>query len=206
MLLPVVTVRWGDDGAGSIHCRRRIEGRVPTQGGRSMRGAPFRWAHELLMSFQQIAVGAPADPGRALSPAPDRKAQVKYDGDILHIIKQYPGCNDARVLAFLRARVHWFGRGTLIHKVFRPSLSTVHAAGRRLEMAGKIKTKVDDSQHHQMLRFYPNTPVWAGVMLSCEIKPPCHFERQMNIELEPGSRSCIAMPLSQSSSGLQPPS
>jgi hypothetical protein len=138
ILLPVVTMRWGDDG-----------------------GASLRWAQELLMSFQQISVEAPANLGRALSPAPDRKARVKYDADVLHIIKQYPGCNDARVLAFLRARVHWFGRGTLIHNVFRPSLSTVHADGRRLEIAGKIKTKVDLSQHRRMLRFYPNNPLWA---------------------------------------------
>ena len=142
MLLPVVTVRWEDDGAGSIHCRRGIEGR-------------------LLMSSQQVRVGALANAGRALSPAPDRKGQVKYDGDILHIIEQYPGCNDAHVLAFLCARVYWFGRGTLIHKIFSPSLSTVHAAGRRLEVAGKIKTKVDHSQQRHLLRFYPNTPIWA---------------------------------------------
>jgi hypothetical protein len=134
---------------------------VPTQGGRSTRGTSLRLTQELLMSFQQVAVGALANAGRALSPAPDRKGQVKYDGDVLHIIEQYPGCNDAHVLAFLRERVHWFGRGTLIHKVFRPSLSTVHAAGRRLEVAGKIKTKVDHSQHHQLLRFHPNTPLWA---------------------------------------------
>jgi hypothetical protein len=113
------------------------------------------------MSFQQIAVGAPANAGRALGPAPDRTAYVKYDGDILHIIKQYPGCHDARILAFVRARVHWIGRGTLIHKVFRPSLSTVHAAARRLEIAGKITTKVDHSQHHQILRFYPTNPLWV---------------------------------------------
>jgi hypothetical protein len=142
MLLPVLTAGWEDDGAGSIHCRQRIEGRQ-------------------LMSLQQVALGTLANAGRALSPAADRKGQVKYDGDILHIIEQYPGCDDAHVLAFLCARVHWFGRGTLIHKVFSPSLSTVRAAGRRLEVAGKIKAKVDHSQHHQLLRFYPNTPVWA---------------------------------------------
>lgn len=127
-----------------------------------MSGARLRWAQQLLMSFQQIAAGAPADAGRELSAAPDRKAQVKYDDDVLHIIKQYPGCNDAGVLAFLRARVRWFGRGTLIHKLFRPSLGVVHAAGHRLEIAGKIKTKVDHSQQQQqMLRFYPNNPLWA---------------------------------------------
>ena len=125
-----------------------------------MRGASVRWAQELLLSFHQVAVG-PASSGRALDPAPDRAARAKYDGEVLHIIKQYPGCNDARVLAFLRARVHWFGRGTLIHKVFRPSLGTVHAAGRRLEIAGKIKIKVDQSHHHRMLRFYPNNRIWA---------------------------------------------
>ena len=86
---------------------------------------------------------------------------MKYDRDILHIIEQYPGCDDARVLAFLRARVHWFGRGTLIHSVFRPSLSTVHAAGRRLKAAGKINSKVDHSEHRQLLWFYPNTLIWA---------------------------------------------
>ena len=143
MLLPVVTVRWEDDGAGSIHCRRGIEGR-------------------LLMSSQQVRVGALANAGRALSPAPDRKGQVKYDGDILHIIKQYPGCDDAQVLAFLRTRVHWFGRGTLIHRIFRPSLRTVHAAGRRLETAGKVRIKADPSQRPQSLRFYPNNPFWAA--------------------------------------------
>jgi hypothetical protein len=142
MVLPVLTEGSEDDGAGGIHCRQRIEERR-------------------LMGFQQVAVGTPANAGRVLSSAPDRKGQVKYDGDILHIIEQYPGCDDAHVLAFLRARVHWFGRGTLIHKVFSPSLSTVHAAVRRLEVAGKIKLKVDHSQHHQLLRFYPNTAVWA---------------------------------------------
>ena len=129
----------------------------------------LRWAQELLTSVQQIAAGSPAEAGRAVSGTPERKARVKddatydakYDGDILHIIKQYPGCSDGRVLAFLRARAHWFGRGTLIHKVFRPSLSTVHAAGRRLELAGMIKTKVDHSEHHQALRFYPNNRLWA---------------------------------------------
>jgi hypothetical protein len=121
----------------------------------------LRWAQELLTSFQEIAVGTPENAGRAFSPAPDRKAQPKYDGDILHIVQQYPGCHDARVLAFLRSRVHWFGRGTLFNKVFRPSLGTVHAAGRRLEIAGMIKTKVDRSEHRQMLRFYPNNRMWA---------------------------------------------
>jgi hypothetical protein len=125
-----------------------------------MRVASVRRAQELLATFQQISVEAPANLARAPSPAPDRKALVKYDGDILHIIKQYPGCSDSRVLAFLRARVHWFGRGTLINKVFQPSLGTVHAAGRRLEIAGEIKTKVDRSQPPQALRFYPNNPLW----------------------------------------------
>jgi hypothetical protein len=128
---------------GSIRDRRRAEGR-------------------LSMSVQDVVVGSLANAGRVLSPAADRKGHVKYDSDVLHIIEQYPGCNDAHVLAFLWERVHWFGRGTLIHKVFRPSLSTVRAAGRRLEVAGKIKTKVDRSQHHPLLWFRPNTPVWAN--------------------------------------------
>ena len=123
------------------------------------------------MSLQQVAVGTLANAGRALSPAAHRQDQVKYDGDILHIIKQYPGCDDAHVLAFLYARVHWFGRGTLIHKVFRPSLGTVHAAGRRLEAAGKIKTRGDHAQHHEALRFYPNTPLWARQLGSPPIVP-----------------------------------
>ena len=126
-----------------------------------MRGASLRWAQELLTSFEQIAVWPPAKAGRALSRAPDRKPQVKYDGQVLHIVEQYPGCNDACVLAFLRTRVHWFGRDTLVDKIFRPSLATIHAAGRRLEVAGKIKIKVDRSSHRQGLRFYPNNPVWA---------------------------------------------
>jgi hypothetical protein len=125
----------------------------------------LRWTQELLTSFLQVAVGALANADPLLSPAPDRKWQVKYDRDILHIIEQYPGCNDARILAFLRARVHWFGRGTLIHNVFRPSLSTVHAAGRRLKAAGKIKSKADHSAQHRALRFYPNTNVWADTQL-----------------------------------------
>lgn len=102
----------------------------------------------------------PAASGPALSPVSDRKAQANYDADVLHIIKQYPGCNDERVLAFLRARVHWFGRGTVIHRIFGPSLRTVHAAGRRLEIAGEIKTRVDQPQQ-QTLRFYPNNRLWA---------------------------------------------
>jgi hypothetical protein len=129
-----------------------------------MRGASLRWAQELLTGSQQVSVGAPSHAGRALSRAPDRKARAKYDGDVLHIIKQYPGCNDASVLAFLRARVHWFGRGTLIHNVCRPSLGTVHAAGRRLELAGNIKIRVDRSQQRDMLRFYPNSPFWAAAL------------------------------------------
>src|SRR5690242_18122304 len=125
-----------------------------------MRVASLRWAQELLSGFQQISVEGPASLARALSLAPDRKALAKYDGDILHIIKQYPGCSDVQVLAFLRARVHWVGRGTLVSKVFQPSLGTVHAAGRRLELAGEIKTGVDRSQHRQALRLYPNNPLW----------------------------------------------
>jgi hypothetical protein len=118
------------------------------------------------MSFQHISVWTPAKGVRDLGHAPDRNAPARHDGDILHIIKQYPGCNDAQVLAFLRARVHWFGRGTLIDKVFRPSLRTVHTAGRRLETAGEIKIKADESQHPQMLRFYPNNPFWAAAWRS----------------------------------------
>ncbi len=126
-----------------------------------MRVASSRWAQVLLTGCQQMSVEAPAHLARALSLAPDRKAVLKYDRAILHIIEQYPGCNDAHILAFLRARVHWFGRGTLIHNVFRPSLGTVHAAGRRLEIAGKIMTKLDRSPHGQALRFYPNNPLWS---------------------------------------------
>jgi len=121
----------------------------------------WRWVHELLTSVQPIVAEAPADAGRALSLVPDRNAQPKYDGDILHIIKQYPGSSDARVLAFLRTRAHWFGRGTLLNKIFRPSLGTIHAAGRRLEAAGMIKTKVDPAEPRRLLRFYPNNRLWA---------------------------------------------
>ena len=135
-----------------------------------MMGASLRWAQELLTSVQRVSVEAPANPGRAVSRAPDRQAdrqthvkqaRATYDGDILHIIKQYPGCDDAYALAFLRARVRWFGRGTLIDGVFRPSLSTVRAAGRRLEIAGEIKVKVERSQQREALRFYPNNPLWS---------------------------------------------
>jgi hypothetical protein len=114
------------------------------------------------MSVEQISVGAPADLVRDLRHVPDPRAPARYDGDILHIIKQYPGCDDAQVLAFLRARVHWFGRDTLIHKLFRPSLRTVHSAGRRLESAGKIRVRADQSQHPGLLRFYPDNPFWAA--------------------------------------------
>jgi len=114
------------------------------------------------LSLQQISVGSPASLVRDLRSAADRKAPARYDGDILHIIKQYPGCDDAQVLAFLRARVDWFGRGTLIDKVFRPSLRTVHMAARRLESAGQIKIKADRPQQPQMLRLYPNNPFWAA--------------------------------------------
>src|SRR6185503_14226425 len=117
------------DCAMGIHCRRRVVDAFRGRSDDSMRVASLRRAHELLTGFQQISVEAPATAARALSAAPDRKAVVKYEGDVLHIIKQYPGCSDAQVLAFLRARVHWFGRGTLLDKVFRPSLATVHAAG-----------------------------------------------------------------------------
>lgn len=130
-----------------------------------MMGASLRWAQELLASVQHSAVEAPANPGRAISRTPDRQARVtqaraRYDGDILHIIKQYPGCDDAYVLGFLRTRVHWFGRGTLIDGVFAPSLGTVHAAGHRLESAGEIKIKAEPSQQREALRFYPNNPLW----------------------------------------------
>ena len=126
-------------------------------------GATLTCGQELLLSLQQISPSAPAIAGRALSPVPT--AEVKYDGDVLHIIKQYPGCDDERVLRILRTRVPWFGRGTLIGKIFRPSLGTVHAAGRRLEGTGEIKTRVDRSAGRQELRFYPNNPVWADLGL-----------------------------------------
>jgi hypothetical protein len=106
---------------------------------------------------------SPAITSRVLSPV--RTAQAKYDGDVLHITMQYPGCDDGRVLGILRARVVWFGRGTLLDRIFAPSLRTVHAAGRRLESAGKIKSKVDQSEDRQVLRFYPNNPVWADPTL-----------------------------------------
>jgi hypothetical protein len=124
-----------------------------------MRVASSRWAQELQTSFRQASVETPSQRARAAGSAADRKARVTYDHDILHIIEQYPGCTDVRVLAFLRARVHWFGRGTLIDKFFRPSLATVHAAARRLERAGSIKTKADGSPH-QAFRLYPNNPLW----------------------------------------------
>jgi len=96
-------------------------------------------------------------------PAPEhRKSLAQYDGAVLHIIQQYPGCDDARILAFLRTRVDWFGRGTMIDKLFRPSLRTVHAAVHRLEIAGEIKTNAQQSHRGNMLRFFPNVPIWPG--------------------------------------------
>src|SRR6202012_932312 len=98
----------------SIRSRRSAGERVPGQS--SMRVASSRLAQDLLAGFQQASVEtreAPARPASALGSAADRKARVKYDADVLHIIEQYPGCSDARVLAFLRDRVRWFGRGTL---------------------------------------------------------------------------------------------
>jgi len=114
-----------------------------------------------MTSVEQIAVWPAATIGRALEPAPGCKPQVKYDRHVLHIVEQYPGCQEARVLAFLLTRVQWFGRDTLIDRIFRPSLATVRAAGRRLEAAGKIKIAEDKSSQRETLRFYPNTPVWA---------------------------------------------
>jgi hypothetical protein len=125
-----------------------------------MRVASLRWAQGLLAGFQQRPVEGAVRLVRALSAAPDRTALTKYDGDILHIIKQYPGCSDVQVLAFLCARVHWIGRGTFINRIFQPSLDAVHAAGRRLEIAGEIKIRVDRSQHRDALRHYPNNPLW----------------------------------------------
>jgi hypothetical protein len=93
-----------------------------------------------------------------------RTAQAKYDEDILHIIKQYPGSDDERVLRVLRARVPWLGQGTLLDKIFRPSLRTIHAVGRRLERTGKIKTRRDQSEERQALCFYPNNPPWANLI------------------------------------------
>lgn len=96
-------------------------------------------------------------------PAPEpRKSLAQYDGAVLHIIQQYPGCDDARILAFLRTRVDWFGRGTMIDKLFRPSLRTVRAAVHRLEAAGEIKTSVQQSHPGHVLQFFPNVPIWPG--------------------------------------------
>jgi len=140
---------------------------VDVSSGASRRTAAAAWGatlargQELLLTLQHISLGPPAIAGRALGPG--RTAQVKYDGDILHIIKQYPGCDDVGVLGVLRARVPWFGHGTLLHKIFRPSLSTIHAAGRRLESTGEIKTKVDQLGGRQVLRFYPNNPPWINL-------------------------------------------
>jgi hypothetical protein len=130
-----------------------------------MMGASLRWAQELLTSVQHGSVEAPAHLAGLIGRVTDRQAGVKqarakHDGDILHIIKQYPGCDDACVLAFLRTRVHWFGRGTLIDGVFAPSLGTVHAAGRRLESAGEIKVRAEGAEPREALRFYPNNPLW----------------------------------------------
>ncbi|HLH87234.1 MAG TPA: hypothetical protein VKX28_02145 [Xanthobacteraceae bacterium] len=132
-----------------------------------MMGASLRWAQELLTSVQPVSVKGPAHPDRAVGRASGPRASVKqarakYDGDILHIIMQYPGCDDAYVLAFLRTRVHWFGRGTLIDSFFAPSLGAVHAAGRRLETAGEIKIKAEPSPQREALRFYPNNPLWPA--------------------------------------------
>jgi hypothetical protein len=97
-----------------------------------------------------------------MSASEPRKNLARHDGAVLHIIQQYPGCNDARILAFLRTRVHWFGRGTMVDKLFQPSLRTVKRAVHRLEVAGEIKTNVQQSHEGQMLRFFPNVPIWPG--------------------------------------------
>ena len=136
-------------------------------GARSIRTASTL-ARGLLISFQQVLfqqvlAAPPADLPRARMPAPEpRKSLARCDGAVLHIIQQYPGCSDARILAFLRTRIHWFGRGTMVGKLFRPSLRTIHAAVRRLEVAGEIKTNVQESHRGHTLRFFPNVPIWPG--------------------------------------------
>jgi hypothetical protein len=138
-------------------------GRVPRRSNPSVMSTASRRARALLSSFQQFLVDPPADVGRARSAKPERGSSlVKYDCDVLHIIQQYPGCNQAHILAFLRARVHWFGRGTMIDKLLRPSLGAVQAAVRRLEIAGKIKSYVQPLHNGPLLRFYPNNPIWPG--------------------------------------------
>jgi hypothetical protein len=133
-------------------------GRAPSRSGNAS-----RLARGLLTSFQKILVEPPADLRRARTAAPEsRKGLAKHDAAVLHIIRQYPGCNDARILAFLRTRVDWFGRGTMVDKLFRPSLRTVQAAVHRLEVAGEIKTDVQQSHRGHMLRFFPNVPIWPG--------------------------------------------
>jgi len=124
-------------------------------------GTAARLARGLLTSLQQIPVEPPAGLRRA-GPAAPAKSLAKHDGAVLHIIQQYPGCDDARVLAFLRTRVHWFGRGTMVDKLFRPSLRTIQAAVHRLEAAGEIKTNAQQSHRGRMLRFFPNVPIWPG--------------------------------------------
>jgi hypothetical protein len=138
-------------------------GRAPSRNGaRSIRTAS-RLARELLISFQQVLAAPPANLPSARIPAPEpRKSLAKCDGAVLHIIQQYPGCNDARILAFLRTRIHWLGRGTMVGKLFRPSLRTIHAAVHRLEVAGEIKTNVQESHRGHTLLFFPNVPIWPG--------------------------------------------
>ncbi len=126
-------------------------------------GTASRLARGLLTSFQQILAEPPAAVHRAriLAPPP-RQSLAKRDGAVLHIIQQYPGCDDARILAFLRTRVHWFGRGTMVDKLFRPSLRTVQAAVHRLKAAGEIKTNMRHAQQGRVLHHFPNVPIWPG--------------------------------------------
>jgi len=138
-------------------------GDMASSGASSNSGTASRWARALLTGFQQILAEPAADPRAApTSVSEPRKSPARCDRAVLHIIQQYPGCNDARILAFLRTRVDWFGRGTMIDRLFRPSRRTVQRAAHRLEVAGEIKTDVQQSHDGQMLRFFPNVPIWPG--------------------------------------------
>ena len=120
-------------------------------------------ARGLLTAVPQSSAEPPADLDRSRMPAAGtRKSAARHDGAVLHIIQQYPGCNDARILAFLRTRVHWFGRGTMVDRLFRPSLRTIRGAVHRLELAGDIKTNVQQSPEGRLVQFFPNVPIWPG--------------------------------------------
>lgn len=90
----------------------------------------------------------------------------RHDAIISHIINQYPGCNDIHLLAMLRSRVQWLGKGARWGVLFAPSLATVERSIRRLSIAGKVVERQESMTRYRkgpsIRRFYPNNELWRA--------------------------------------------